>query len=520
MKKKSILIAAIVAAVVLVGAGVAVFVNKDSLFAEKINSDFTVSYEGIETASIAGGVAVHDPSIIAADGKYYIFGSHMTGAVSDNLRNWTSIGDGYMANNPIFDNLFATDHVFDYAGSKLSTIPTDDGTRHVWAPDVVYNKAQGLYYMYFCTTSTWNASNLCYAVSENPEGPYKWKGALIYSGFNDTTLAATNVLTYVDEDYAKENYITRGNEYNFEQCPNAIDPSVFYDENDKMWMVYGSWSGGIFLLEIDEATGEVIHPEADPENNIDPYYGKRLIGGGHKSIEAPYILYDKASGYYFLFVSYGGLNREGGYQMRIFRSETVDGEYVDMTGQYPTEGRNHAYYGLKLSGNYYLPSLTMAYMATGHNSAFTDEDGKNYIVYHTRFNNETEFHEPRVHQFFLNEEGWPCMLPYATDKETLPETGYPQETLAGEYYVINQGMDINAEIAEPFKLVLSKQGNVYGQDITGTWEAKEGTAYLHITYNEKEYSGIFCQMNDEAGTPVMTFSAVGFNESIWGVKYE
>ncbi len=30
-----------------------------------------------------------------------------------------------------------------------------------------------------------------------------------------------------------------------------------------MWMVYGSWSGGIFLLEIDEKTGLVIHPKED-----------------------------------------------------------------------------------------------------------------------------------------------------------------------------------------------------------------------------------------------------------------
>ena len=35
-----------------------------------------------------------------------------------------------------------------------------------------------------------------------------------------------------------------------------------------------------------------------------------------------------------------------------------------------------------------------------------------------------------------------------------------------------------------------------------------------------DYSGVFCQMKDEAGTDVMTFSAVGSNLSIWGVKYK
>ena len=42
---------------------------------------------------------------------------------------------------------------------------------------------------------------------------------------------------------------------------------------------------------------------------------------------------------------------------------------------------------------------------------------------------------------------------------------------------------------------------------------------MHIILNNMEYSGIFCQMNDEAGTPVMVFSAVGSNQSLWGVKY-
>lgn len=273
----------------------------------KIPKDFTVSYEGIKTADITAGVSVHDPSVIEVDGTYYIFGSHMSGASSEDLRNWTSIGDGYTQSNPIFEDLLGTEHVFDYTGSRDSVIPTDDGTYHVWAPDVVYNRAQDLYYMYFCTSSTWNASNLCYAVSDKPEGPYTWKGALIYSGFAKDTIEATDVLDYVDISYAKKNYIIAGNKYNYEKYPNAIDPTVFYDADGKMWMVYGSWSGGIFLLEIDEKTGLVIHPKEDEKNGVDPYFGKRLLDGGHKSIEGPYILYDEESGYYYLFVSYGSL---------------------------------------------------------------------------------------------------------------------------------------------------------------------------------------------------------------------
>lgn len=483
--------------------------------------DFQVNLDGIATAKINAGVSVHDPSIFKADGKYYIFGSHMSTAVSDDLRTWTSLGDGYKVKDQIYYELMANKDAFAYAGSKNSVIPTDDRTWHVWAPDIIYNDTDGLYYLYFCTTSTWNASNLCYATSESVEGPFEWKGALIYSGFTAETLDATDVTEYVDRDEAKDKYIKKSNEYNFNKYPNAIDPTVLYDEEGRLWMVYGSWSGGMYLVELDKETGTVIHPEADEANRVDAYFGRRLLGGNHSSIEAPYILYDEQSGYYYLFVSYGGLAREGGYQIRVFRSETIDGDYVDMNGEFPLDTVNpeHYPYGLKLSGNYFLPSLEMAYMATGHNSAFIDDDGKKYIVNHTRFDNKTEEHEPRVHQFIVNEEGWPCMLPYATDGETVNESGYDMADMAGRYYVINQGTAISADIAQPFVLYLQENGKVYGDGVEGSWEATDGTCYMHITYGDTSYSGVFCQMNDEAGTQVMTFSAVGANESVWGVKY-
>ena len=64
----------------------------------------------------------------------------------------------------------------------------------------------------------------------------------------------------------------------------------------------------------------------------DRYYGYRLIGGGHHSAEGPYIQYDAENGYYYLFVAYGDLQRDGGYQIRQFRSEKPTGPYVDVAG--------------------------------------------------------------------------------------------------------------------------------------------------------------------------------------------
>lgn len=485
------------------------------------NLDFTVNMDQIKTGNVSSNASVHDPSVLKVGDTYYIYGSHMAAAKSTDLKTWQRIADGYKSFNAVFGQIYSVyDEAFAWAGAPTSLNPTDDanngGGEHVWAPDVIYNKAMGKYVMYYCTTSNWNTSTLCYGISDSPEGPFEWQGNLIYSGFTSQTIGSTNVLDVVSEDHAASFYY-RGTGYNYKTCPNAIDPSVFYDQEGKMWMVYGSWSGGIFILELDPDTGLVIHPEQDTANNVDPYFGKRLLGGDHKSIEGPYILCTE--GYYYLFVSYGSLTREGGYQIRVFRSENPDGPYVDMNGGTPF-GAGHAAYGLKLSGNYNLPSLPRAYMATGHNSALADTDGKYYVVYHTRFNNGSEAHSPRAHQFLLNKEGWPCMLAYQTQGETVSQTGYDKSAVVGRYYMINQGTDISSEIAEPVILYLLDNGAACTDDATGTWTTEEGTYYMTVTLGDRTFSGVFCQMPDEAGTPCMTFSAVGSNESVWGVKYD
>ena len=481
--------------------------------------NYDPSCEGIALGSVNARTACHDPSVIAADGKYYIFGSHMVAAWSEDLRRWTHLASGYHSGNRVWGDLWAEgSHVFDYAGEKYSLIPTDDGAAHVWAPDVIWNPVMGKYMMYYCTTSTWNVSNLCFGVSDSVEGPYIWQAPLIYSRFDKRNIGSTDVQQYADEAWIKNRHLTLAGGYNYRDCPNAIDPTVFFDADGRFWMVYGSWSGGIFLLELDPATGLVIHPEADEAADVDPYFGKRLLGGGHQSIEGPYILYDAASGWYYLFVSYGSLNRTGGYQIRVFRSRAVDGDYEDMNGARPGKSA-HVLYGLKLSGNYTLPSVRTAYMATGHNSAFVDADGKRYIVYHTRFNSGNESHLPMAKQFGISEEGWPCLLPYATRMEDIPAAFAPED-VPGRYYVINQGTKINAEIAQPFILYLREDGTAGGESVSGSWSLTDGSVWLHLTLEDASWSGIICRMQDDAGTDVTVFSLAGRNESVWGVKYD
>lgn len=470
---------------------------------------------GYSTGCFTAGVSVHDPSMIKVEDTYYIFGSHMDSAKSTDLKNWTSFSTGVNAENPLFDNLFDAEEgedpaAFSYVGKN------EEGGYSVWAPDVIYNEAMGKYVMYFCTTSSYVKSNICFAVADEVEGPYHYVDTFLYSGYNYHDCKDGSM----EERMGVNPKPYTGSSYDNNNWPNCIDPDVFYDADGRMWMVYGSWSGGIFLIEINEETGYPIYPEADEENHVDSYYGKKLLGGYHNSIEGPHIMYNEETGYYYLFLSYGNLQANGGYQIRQFRCDTVDGTYTDAAGKDMYLFVEHKDRGLKVMGNYTFPSLTQTYMAPGGQTAFTDEDGKMYLVYHQRFADMGEYHEPRVHQLFANRDGWLVAAPFAASGETLDPEGYAAETVAGTYYLVNHGTDITAEVHKPQEIHLETDGTLSGDGISGSWSTEDGTAYIDLTIGEASFTGVVVQMEDEAGNQTLCFTAAGENnESVWGVKY-
>ena len=98
--------------------------------------------------------------------------------------------------------------------------------------------------------------------------------------------------------------------------------------------------------------------------------------------------------------------------MRLFRSEKPNGPYVDAQNRpaiFPQYVMNYGQggdtRGVKLMGPYNKWGfLNTGECAQGHNSIIAARDGRTYLVYHTRFNNGTEWFEDRVHQVFVNEK--------------------------------------------------------------------------------------------------------------------
>lgn len=496
-----------------------------------------------DAAANKSRVSVHDPSIIKDGNTYYVFGSHIDAAKTTDLQNWRTFTNGYAkTNNVEFGNLSQNlKKAFDWCGEDLEDC---EGGFSVWAPDVIWNPdfvnsdgSKGAYVMYFCTSSTYIRSVICFATAKNIEGPYTFGDTLIYSGFTKNDQYATSSTKNVNKKYTSTNIdelinsgeVTMnnswfsGNNYNNQLFPNAIDPTIYYGTDGKMYMCYGSWSGGIFSLEIDPATGKCIHPKTGTTSDgrmIDSYFGTKISGGYGKSGEGPFIEYNPETGYYYLWVTYGGLFSSGGYNMRVFRSTSPTGPFTDAAGRQAVlaSGTNLDTIGLKVMGNYKFSSLDRAYMACGHNSVLRDDDGKWYLFYHARFDDGSEYHEVRVHEMYFNSDAWPVVTPFEYGGDHFSESGYDESDIAGQYEFINHGNATDGNIISYQNITLNADHTISGA-VTGTWEEAPDSAAASLKIGGQNYEGCFVAAENEKGVKVMSFTAVGSNnQTVWGAK--
>lgn len=556
------------------------------------------------TQTITGRIAVHDPSIVmdvtgsTTNPEYYIYGSHLGRAktyATGNYQIWNTFktgGENAGTSNSLFADVNGklinfkdayTTHVIkkvkNYKGEEVAFGNFDahgwqfkgntvKGMQ--WAPDVIYNKTMKKWCMYMSLNGDkWCSSIVCF-VSDNIEGPWTYQGPVVFSGFQGTyahnSYAAADDWKHTDfaiatGETALPTRYKVGDKWGT-YWPNCIDPCVFYDDNDNLWMSYGSWSGGIFMIKLDktnglrdytytfpyEVNGNNATPGAASANcTSDPYFGKKIAGGYYVSGEASYI--QKIGKYYFLFMSYGGLTSDGGYQMRIFRSENPDGPYVDCYGtsalfksykmNYSSTTADNR--GVLLFGGYQWDAMSGAEIAQGHNSAFVDKQNRSFVVYHTRFSNAGEGHQVRVHQLFLNDEGWLMAAPFEFDGETITDAAIASKAsiadadIAGDYQFMRHqyGQNTKAKAFEtPVNITLNEDGTISGAE-TGTWKRTAGTDYIHLTINNVVYRGVLVKQTiDYTNIPAIAISALSsssgslsmgqnnftYQQEVWAVK--
>lgn len=263
------------------------------------------------------GISTHDPSTIHKEnGLYWYFstGNGIQAVSSPDLRNWKM-------EKPIFERGTWPKWID-------STVTGFKG--HFWAPDVI--RMNGRYYLYY-SCSTFGAATSAIGVATsptlNPQSPnYRW------------TDQGMVVKSKVRADV------------------NAIDPGLMRDTDGRVYLVYGSFHGGIGAAEIDTLTGKA-------KTEI-----KKVAGGRESDWEAPALV--KEGQYYYLFVNNGfcckGLNST--YYIVVGRSENPLGPFIDQTGKDLTAG-----------GGTVVLRTDKQYIGPGH-VGLLRESGRNLVSIH------------------------------------------------------------------------------------------------------------------------------------------
>ena len=555
-------------------------------------------------------VTVHDPSIIKVDNKYYIYGTQQGAATTSNLIDWTALDFSQNPTKTMYTDDLETIFTNTSSGYNVDAYfraygqPNGqkwEAAGNLWAPDIIYNPDMGKYCMYLSLNGrVWNTA-VVLLTSDTIDGPFEYVGPVIFSGFTDGNVATTGDASTNNTNVESARYTNTDLKKVLEKCPStinnkdsdgdglpdrydgkivnvkgvedrantygtylphAIDPAVFYDEAGTLWMTYGSWSGGIYILKLNGKTGlrdyeqsyDLTYSNSSNAGTItsDPYFGKKIAGGFYVSGEGPYI--EKIGNYYYLFMSYGFYDPTGGYEMRIFRSENPDGPYTDSNNVSAIYSKYEMNYGPtavtnrgeKLMGNYQWDTMEIAEIAQGHNSAFVDDDGRAYVIYHTKFNDGTYGHTVRVHELFLNEDNWLVAAPYEFSGETAvgktanytkgsnnkytmttadyKKTSWSNDDVAGDYQLLIHKYKVDHakyEVVKPTNMKLNTDGTITG-DVSGSWAwSSKGQPYIAITLDNAVYKGILTnQIIDGTNINTLCFTALNSSSgvNIWGSK--
>lgn len=269
--------------------------------------------------SASRGVVTRDPSsIVKCKDEYWVFhtGRGIPTFHSKDLVKWER--------GPA---------VFKTAPEWIAKNVPENRNMSYWAPDII--KVGDRYLLYYSVSSMGkmtSAIGLATNPTLDPNDPaYKWTDQ--------------GIVVQTHEGQSGDAY-------------NAIDPALFQDTDGSLWMVFGSYWTGIKLIQLDPKTGKRIAPDS-PMHSL----------AYNESIEAAHI--SRHGDYYYLFVNWGSCCRgpESTYNIRVGRSKTITGPYVDKAGVNM----------LKSGGSVFLPNANGPLIGPGHASTLK-ANGKTWFT--------------------------------------------------------------------------------------------------------------------------------------------
>lgn len=329
---------------------------------------------------IYGDYFAHDPSRMIKQGtNYFIFRTSqgIMGKSSSDLRNWTYSGQVFPGNPPAW---------------TTNAVPGFTG--NFWAPDIVY--LNGTNYLYYAVSMFGSqVSGIGLVTTTNlATGPWTDQGPVIQS--------------------------TNGNPY------NCIDPCPLIDTNGTMWMTFGSYWNGIYLVQLDPTTGKRISTTS-PLTHL----------AYNSSIEGSF-LYQR-NGYYYLFVNWGscceGINST--YNIRVARSTTVTGPYLDRNGISMAAG----------GGSTFLES-TARFIGPGQ-AGIMNDNGTNWFTYHYYDGNNGGTATLGLAQLNWSADSWPVLTNdwsafYPLNSDAHENLGLYNGALQNAAAITNNGLRGNA----------------------------------------------------------------------------
>ena len=231
------------------------------------------------------------------------------------------------------------------AGMALPEIPAwgkkeIPGARNAWAPDISFYR--GKYHLYY-SLSTFGSRNSAIGLATN------------------VTLDASDPkYHWVDEGVVLRSYQEKDDW-------NAIDPNLVVESDDSVWLVWGSYWGGLKMRRLDPATGKL--SEKDTTLHSLCSRPRREPEGG--SVEGAFVV--RHEGYWYLFASYDRCCRGANstYNVVVGRARAITGPYLDREGKPMTEG----------GGTLVIAGTTPNWRGPGH-EAVLQSPGQDYLVFH------------------------------------------------------------------------------------------------------------------------------------------
>ena len=195
--------------------------------------------------------------------------------------------------------------------------------------------------------------------------------------------------------------------------PRAMDASVLDD--DKLWLVFGSHAGGIYIVELDRKTGKLKKHSEDIWASKETKYPERFIKVAYNEKEddvdgivhwgeAPYIYKHPENGYYYLFYNQGECCRgiKSTYYIVVGRSKSVKGPYFDEDNVSLLNG----------GGTIFLDSKgknidNEKYIGPGHAGIYQFNEDSYCFSFHYYDGEKNGMSNAEFIEISFNNEGWP-----------------------------------------------------------------------------------------------------------------